>query len=50
MTYNIAIKEVNNNHVLNTSITTDQDIDYVRNWFGLEDYGNVEWYTIEKED
>lgn len=47
-TYKVTIKEVNNNHALHTSITTDQDLDYVRSHFGLED-ADVEWYTIEKE-
>jgi hypothetical protein len=47
-TYKVTIKEVNNNHVLHTSITTDQDLDYVRNHFGLEE-PDVEWYIIDKE-
>ena len=48
-TYKVTIKEANNNHVLHTSITTDQDVDYVCNFFGLENT-DVEWYTIEKEN
>jgi hypothetical protein len=48
-TYKVTIKEVNNDHVLHTSITTDQDLDYVRSFFGLEEH-DVDWYTIEKEE
>lgn len=48
-TYKVAIKETDNNHVLHTSITTDQGLDYVRSFFGLEDT-DVEWYTIEKDN
>lgn len=48
MKYNVTIKEIDNDHVLHTSITTDEDLDYVRSFFGLED-ADVEWYTIEKE-
>lgn len=47
-TYKVTIKEVNNDHVLHTSITTDQYLDYVRRHFGLEE-PDVEWYTIEKQ-
>ena len=48
-TYKVTIKEANNDHVLHTSITTDQDLDYVCSHFGLEE-PDVEWYTIEKEN
>lgn len=48
-TYQVTIKEIDNDHVLHTSITTDQDLDYVRSFFGLED-ADVEWYTIKKDD
>lgn len=47
-TYKVTIKEVDSDYPLNTSITTDQGLDYVRSFFGLEDT-DVEWYTIEKE-
>lgn len=48
-TYQVTIKEIDNDHVLRMSIATDQDLDYVRNFFGLLDT-DVEWYTIKKED
>lgn len=48
-TYKVTIKEVDSDYPLNTSITTDQDLDYVRDFFGLMDT-DVEWYTIKKED
>lgn len=48
-TYIVTIKEVCSEHPLCTFITTDQDLDYVRSFFGLLD-PDVEWYTIKKED
>lgn len=47
-TYKVTIKEVGSDYPLNTTITTDQGLDYVRSFFGLEDT-DVEWYTIDKE-
>ena len=48
-TYNVTIKEVNNPYPLHTSITTDEDFGYVKEFFGLES-GDVEWYTIQKQN
>lgn len=48
-TYKVIIKETDNEYTLHTSITTNGDLAYVRNHFGLEN-NDVEWYTIEKEN
>ena len=47
MTYKVTIKEINNDHLVHTSLTTDEDLDYVRDFFGLEE-PDVEWYSVEK--
>lgn len=47
-TYRVTIKEIDNEQPVHTSITTPEDIDYVRSFFGCEG-DDVEWYTIEKE-
>ena len=47
--YKVIIKETGNPYTLHTSITTEGDLDYVRNYFGLED-ADVEWYAIEKQN
>lgn len=48
-TYKVVIKEVGNKYPLHRTITTNGDLDYVKNHFGLEE-SDIEWYTIEKED
>ena len=48
-TYKVTIKEVMSDHPIQTSITTDKDLDYVREFFGLKNY-DVEWYTIENDN
>lgn len=48
ITYEVIIKEINNQYPLHTSITTDQNLDYVRSFFGCEE-DDVEWYTIKKK-
>jgi hypothetical protein len=48
-TYRVTIKEIDNEHPIHTSITTSEDIGWVRSFFGCEE-NDVEWYTIEKED
>ena len=47
-TYNVTIKEIGRELPINTSITTDRDLDFVRDFFGLEE-PDVEWYTIDKQ-
>lgn len=46
--YNVTIKEVNKELPIHTSISTDEDLSYIRDFFGLEE-DDVEWYTIDKE-
>lgn len=46
-TYIVTIKEIDNAVPLTTSITTDKDLDYVREFFGCED-SDVEWCTIKR--
>lgn len=48
-TYRVTIKEINRELPVHMSITTTEDIDYVRSFFGCEE-NDVEWYTIEKDD
>lgn len=47
-TYKVTIKEVMSDHLVYTSITTDKDLNYVCEFFGLKE-PDVEWCTIEKE-
>lgn len=49
ITYKVTIKEINRELPVHTSITTTEDIGYVRSFFGCEE-NDVEWYTIEKDD
>ena len=44
--YKVTIKEIGRDSETKV-LTGDYDLDYVRNWFGLNE-PNVEWYTIEK--
>lgn len=46
--YNITIQEVDKEFPIHTSITTDKDLDFIRDFFGLEE-PDVDWYTIDKE-
>ena len=46
-TYKVVIKEVGNDYTMHRTITTNGDLEYVKNHFGLED-ADIEWYTIEK--
>lgn len=48
-TYKVTIKEIDSEYIQHRTITTNGDLAYVKNHFGLED-ADVEWYTIEKQD